>query len=362
MLRYFIEFNHNLVLLPIWISSIYYFLLAIRTNSLKYWIILAVVCALGVYSKFQMFLMIGILFSYLVFNFEKKYIKNVAISFIIFISLMLPEIVALTVIDNAFNYVFSQVGQDNYGFYLVSNDANFVIRVLAMQVFNVINLFFVAIPVAIVLILYGFKKISLNRHLKLSNPIVIFGIAPLVVFFIIQSVKGQLPAGWLIVTMSMVFPAFCILFEFKVLKVINLKKIIIWVLSLQFLIFAIYNIAQFTNNMIIYTNIGNNVAVAAEIFWDKYSKVHTSAKNVPVVGWDEQIVGIAHNYHTYSPDSNYNGNILAVYKDCDLTQNKASLVNQGFEVLQEECVPVRYTNKIPNITYDVSFFIVGKNQ
>ncbi len=365
VLRYFIEFNQNLVLLPIWIASVYYFISAFRSNNTKTWLVLSFVCALGMYAKFQILLIIGAEFLYLLFNYDKKYFKNLIMSSVVFILLMLPEIIGMMVYTENFKYMFTQLGTqghgDNYGFFIVDNNANIVLRMLAMQVFNAINLLFIGIPVFITLLLLKFKKITF-KGFSLSSPLVICGFVPLIVFFMIQTVNGQLPAGWLIATMSLTFPAFCNLFGFKITSKINFKKVVISVLMIHFIMFAIYNIVTFSNNIILYTNHGNQVAASANVFWDLHTKSNETNRNkIYIIDHTGYILRLPPKFHPYSENLNYKGNIIAAYNGCDLDSLSNNLKKNNFTVIDKQCVPVPYVNKFKRVTHDVAFFIIKKS-
>ncbi|MED7819303.1 MULTISPECIES: glycosyltransferase family 39 protein [unclassified Francisella] len=360
ILRYFIEFNHNLVLLPIWIASVYYFISAIRGNNTKTWIILAFVCALGMYAKFQMALIIIVEFCYLIFKYDKKYLKNLVISFLIFILLMTPEIIGVMIYSRNLQYMFLQIDDDNYGFFLVANNANILLRILAMQLFNVINLFFIAVPVLITLLLVTFKKVKFNA-ISFTNPLVICGFLPLVVFFIIQTVKGQLPAGWLIVTMSLTFPAFCSLFGLKIINKINFNKLVVILLSLHFIAFVGYNISTFSSKTILTTNYGDKVAVAAKTFWKKHAdKESRERKEIYVIDNTGWIDGAMPDLYAYSNNINYKKEILVAYNGCNLSSQANVLKTNGFNVITKECIAVQYANKFKKLSHNVSFFIVKK--
>lgn len=361
ILRYFIEFNHNIVLLPIWIASVYYFICCIRYNNTKTWVGLAFVCALGMYAKFQMALIIAVEFGYLLFVFDKKYLKNLLISFLIFILLMIPEVIGLFVYSENIKYISSQLGDDNYGFFLVNNDANIILRILAMQLFNIINLFFIGIPVLIILCLLKFKKVTFSK-VSFTSPVVIFGFVPLIVFFMIQTVQGQLPAGWLIVTMSLTFPAFCYLLDVKVIKKINLKRFLLFILLLQFITFASYNIATFSNDKILTTNNGDKTAIAAETFWNEYAskEAKENKKNYVIdrAGW---IYGIMPNFYDgYSDGANYKGEMLSAFNGCDFSSQTQLLESEGFNVISKKCVAVAYANKFKDVYHDIAFFIIKR--
>jgi hypothetical protein len=312
------------------------------------------------YAKFQMSLIIVIEFIYLAFIYDKRYFKNLIMAFVIFILLMLPEIIGLMVYTENFKYMFTQIDGDNYGFFLVDNNANVLIRMLAMQLFNIINLLFIGIPVIITLLLLKFKKVTFNGF-SLTNPLVVCGFAPLIIFFMIQTVKGQLPAGWLIATMSLTFPALCSLFGFKITNKINFKKVVISVLMLHFIMFAIYNVATFSNNIILATNNGNQVAISADTFWNSHG-IHsdTNKNKIYVVDGTGKILNLLPKFQPYSTNTNYKGDILAAYNGCDLDSLSNNLKKNNFTIIDRQCIHVPYVNKFKRITYDVAFFIVKK--
>ena len=51
VLNFALQYNQNVIMLPFWVATVYFFIKALDHNSLLYWCILSVVCALGVLAS-----------------------------------------------------------------------------------------------------------------------------------------------------------------------------------------------------------------------------------------------------------------------------------------------------------------------
>lgn len=91
----FVQYNQNVILLPFWVMTCYYFALVCQNNILKNWILLTLSAALGVYSKFEIGLLLITLFIFLLTKLNKKMFKNLIISLAIFIVLLIPLFIGL---------------------------------------------------------------------------------------------------------------------------------------------------------------------------------------------------------------------------------------------------------------------------
>ena len=95
ILQYFIMYNQNVILLPFWVIVSYYFILVLEKNLYKNWIMLVIFTSLGVYAKFEILLLSGIMFLYILFFFKREYISKLITSAIVFFIAIIPAVIGI---------------------------------------------------------------------------------------------------------------------------------------------------------------------------------------------------------------------------------------------------------------------------
>lgn len=211
--EFFLQYNQNIILLPFWCASAYYFVKSLKSNNTLDWVLLGAMSALGVYAKFQIGLLLICMFLYLVLNFDRKYIKNFLWSFAIFLVMLLPGLVSLYNID--FSPIVWALDR--------SNDSHTSIlinlgKAILNFIFQLLNLAF-----AFVVILYMKRKKMVNHNNKPIAILFFIGLLPYIIFSILEVLKGRLPVEWLVVTTSLIVIALYSLFRIKFLN-INFKN------------------------------------------------------------------------------------------------------------------------------------------
>ena len=182
---------------------------------------------------------------------------------------------------------------------------------------------------------------------------------PLVFVSILQSFCGKLPDGWVLPLMALFIPAVYKLFNFKMLSNINFKKLIVILVTLQFVIFASYNLVKYFNSTIISENIGNDIAKKADIFWSKYYK-----SPVLYVGGYQvlYLASFSKMKPTFLRDYNFiskGKKVLIAFGNCD-NKNYQTLESSGFSILHKECTDIKTVNKYNNIKKKISLVIAEK--
>ncbi|APD50338.1 glycosyltransferase family 39 protein [Francisella hispaniensis] len=364
----FVQFNQNVILLPFWIMTCYYFILVSKYNLLKDWSLLAIVAALGMYSKFEIGLLILIIFFFLLVNINKKNFAKLLISLSIFVILAIPLLSSL--FYSHFAPIRYAIGEVNSS---ATNYITIILNLFYAQLFNLSSLGYIAIPLAFIIFLVLRKKIYFDRNKpfleKLTNPLVVCGIYPLVFFFILQTYATHLEYGWLMCIMSLTLPALFYLFEVNIKdKVFN--NIILVFILIEIVVFITYNAFTYFSPQLTTRNFGNKIAVKAEQFVKNnlnhdinyvigdspnYNQMSLS---VGALLKSKPYVFLKFNDHNIP----YNQEILAVFADCDEQKNTAILKQNSFNIQAYQCTTIKTIDKFRNTDIKLSFYLVEKQQ
>ncbi|APC96537.1 glycosyltransferase family 39 protein [Francisella frigiditurris] len=358
ILQYFLMYNQNKILLPFWAITSYYFISVIENNKYKDWILLAIFTALGVYAKFQILLLSGIMFVYILCTFKKEYLFKIITAAIIFFIAITPAIIGII--------------QQNYTPILwIFKDANIISgdhkdlsilsKLLTGQLNNFLNFAYVSAPLIIIAIFIKIKKIKCDSYkflLNLTHPLLVLWAYPLIFVFALQSYYGKIPDGWPLAIMSLCIPAIYKLFNLKQVNNINFKKLVITLLTLQFIVFATYNTAKYFNDIILYENIGDDLAKKADIFWDKY---YDSSMTYVAGFYPYYLAAFSKSKPRFLRDpylADKNSTILIAFGDCNPNNYKS--LEPDFKILHNECSQITTVNKYHSVKTNVSFYVVKK--
>lgn len=363
----FVQFNQNVILLPFWIMTCYYFVLVTKHNLLKDWILLAIVAALGMYSKFEIGLLILIIAVFLLITLNKKNFAKLLISLIIFVILVIPLFISL---------YYSHFAPIRYAIGEVNSTANsyvtIILNLLYAQLFNLSSLGYIAIPLVFIIFLVLRKKIYFEKNKplleKLTDPLVVCGLYPLVVFFILQTYATHLEYGWLMCIMSLTLPVLFYLFEVNIKDKVFDNIILVFVL-IEFVVFITYNAFTYFSPQLTTRNFGNKIAVKAEQFVKNnlnhdidyvigdspaYNQMSLS---VGALLKSKPYVFLEFNDHNIP----YNQEILAVFANCDEQKNTMTLKQNGFSLQAHQCTSIKSIDKFRNTDVKLSFYLVEKH-
>ncbi|ASG68919.1 hypothetical protein CDV26_11510 [Francisella halioticida] len=358
ILQYFLMYNQNLILLPFWVITSYYFILIFDDNSYKNWLMLAVFTALGVYAKFEILLLSGIMFIYIIFYFKKEYLSKLITAAIVFCIAIIPAI--LGIIKQNYTpilWIFKEANSSGN-----SHHYSLLVNFFIGQFYNILPFIYSAAPIVIIYIFIRFKKITSNNKsfiYNITHPLVAVWLYPLVFVSLLQSFYGKLPDGWVLPLMALFIPAIYKLFNLKIVESINFKKLIFILVTLQFVIFASYNLVKYFNSNIISENVGNDIAKKADVFWSKYYQ-----EPILYVGGYEEYYLAAFSKSKPIFLRNYNliyknQKILIAFGNCD-NHNYQALESSGFKILHKECIYINTVNKSKNIKEKISLIIGEK--
>jgi 4-amino-4-deoxy-L-arabinose transferase-like glycosyltransferase len=139
------EFNPNILQIPVWAGMVFFFLRALNSGAVRYWILLGAVAAIGFYTKYFIFLLIGTIGLYaLVYNDGRRYLATSGpwICSISFLLLVGPHLYWLYETDFlTFRYAIGRSNAAGSLFDHVYNPINFLLAQLA----NHAGLFLVAL-------------------------------------------------------------------------------------------------------------------------------------------------------------------------------------------------------------------------
>lgn len=354
ILRYFTLYNQNIILLPFWVMASYYFLLIQNNNSYKNWILLSIVTALGVYAKFEILLLSGIMFLYIVFTFKKEYISKLIIAAIIFFLAIIPALIGIAKQNyTPILWIFSEAR--------IAGHQGIMTKILIGQLYNLLLIVYTAAPLLIIFIFIKIKKISFTNYKFLSNlkhPLVAVCLYPLFFVFILQSCYGTLPDGWGLVILSLFLPGIYKLLNLKIIKTINFKKLISILLILQLTIFSSYTVVKYFNDAYVDENTGNSLAIEADSFWSKYDNSpipYVSGYNADYLAAFSKSKPILLRDYNTAPK---NTKVLISMPGCNGYEK--NIEQSGFKILDQECVNISSINKYQNQTKEFSLFIIEK--
>ncbi|KEI35103.1 hypothetical protein FRA_41c09960 [Francisella sp. W12-1067] len=356
----FVDYSQNSIVLPFWVMSCYYFTLAMRKNKTIYWVILGLLCALGLYAKLEMGLIILCLALYLIFNFKREYFKKVLLSFSVFIISFIPLIWWLF----HTNFVLITYALNR----MHATGDNIIINFLVAQLNNLSTIGIIAIPIFCILILLRMKVFKVERNVettffgRLKHPLVCYGIYPLLFFFVLQTYKIHLEYGWLIPIMSLTLPAVFYLLNIKI-RGFSLRKIVYVVLCFQILVFMVYNLFGYFTPMKDPRTLSNHVALKAEEFWQQNES--QPLKNV--IGYFSiyitPFISDTATAHRNFEDTRIPTNTvsLGVLDNCNIKANNAYLKSLGYTIGKQKCIIIDRVGKYSDEKQNFTLYILEKS-
>lgn len=349
--EFFLQYNQNIILLPFWCASAYFFAKSVNENRLSDWVLLDIVAALGIYAKFQIGLLFLSMVLYLVLNFDKKYLKNILISFIVYMVVLLPGLISLYNLDfSTIRYIFDRTGANDT--HLLFN----TLRTIFDIFFQLLNLAF-----AFLVIAYLKRKNNIEFKNKRNSILIIMGLLPYLIFFILEEFKGELPVEWLVVVNSLLTISLYSLFKIRI-KNINFKSIIIFGLLVNLVYFIGFNLNTFSDKQIEHNNIGSSVAIAADNFISKNNLAQP------------QYVSGNWKYSLYLPifmknkpayirnweaNKNSKQDILLIFDGCG-KQFDNTIIKNGYAIKKQECTEIYPIDKFSPKPNKFSYYLVQK--
>ncbi|EEE43160.1 glycosyltransferase family 39 protein [Roseibium alexandrii] len=129
------EFNPNILQIPVWAGMIYFFLRALNSGAARYWILLGALAAIGFYTKYFVFLLIGTIGLYtLVYADGRRYLATSGpwICSVSFLLLVAPHLYWLYETDFlTFRYAIGRSNAAGSLFDHVYNPVNFLLAQVA---------------------------------------------------------------------------------------------------------------------------------------------------------------------------------------------------------------------------------------
>ncbi|MDF1654371.1 MAG: glycosyltransferase family 39 protein [Coxiellaceae bacterium] len=86
-----LQFNQNVLMLPLWAAMGYYFYQSLQHNQAKYWALLGVVTGLAVLAKYETAVLIIVCLAYLACHYKKAYTKYLLLTAVIALLLVAPN-------------------------------------------------------------------------------------------------------------------------------------------------------------------------------------------------------------------------------------------------------------------------------
>ncbi|MEY8717373.1 glycosyltransferase family 39 protein [Francisella philomiragia] len=355
--EFFLQYNQNIILLPFWTASAYFFIKAIDSNRTIYWLLTALIVALAVYAKFQIAIVAVAMLAYLIFNYKACYTKNILLSAIFGFVLLIPGMVSLYELNFiTIHYVAARVAEPNSS--MLFN----IFNGLFDSIFQLLNF-----AVAIVILLYlAFRKNIIRVYSKLSNnqkAIVYIGVVPYIIFCLLEMFNGALPTEWLVCATALFIPAIYVLFRLKTIN-ISLYKIEVFGLIVNLIYFIAFNISTFTNNKIEHNNIGNGIAVVAD---NLIKDNHLAYPEYASGSWDYGLYLTAFmskhpNFVREWYKLSSKGSMVMVFPGCggEYGYIDNDIKTLGYTLIYKTCQNVQLTDKIKPQEKPFTFYFVEK--
>ncbi|AXA33194.1 glycosyltransferase family 39 protein [Francisella adeliensis] len=352
--EFFIQYNQNIILLPFWSASTYYFAKAITGNKRLDWVLLAIFTALGVYAKFQIGLIAIAMLICIVMKFDKKCLVNICIAILVGTIFLLPGFISLYSIDfETLDYVTARVSEPDssflHGFLYAAFDS----------VFQLLNL-----SIAIIVFIYLLFKKRVVRckkeYLYDKKILIILGLAPYIIFVFLESLNGMLPTEWLVCTTVFLLPAIYALLNLKLVDMnINLHKLVAFILIVNLVYFVSFNLNTFFNNNIEHNNIGDSVALSAENF---LTENNLPQPNFASGNWEygfylSVFMQSKPHYYRIWQNKEKPGVLLLAYPGCD---NTIDVTVYGYKLLKKSCEEVKIIDKYNTQYKKFDFYLAEK--
>jgi hypothetical protein len=346
---FFIQYNQNTILLPFWTASTYYFLL-IQQGRNRYWFLLSLTYSLGMYAKFQMLQIIGVHFLCLLFFLEKRYFKTILLVGIVFLISLVPE--AIWLYNNDFITIKYILARSNDGVSIP-----FIQKLLYSIFLNISSLSFLIPPILISILFFRKELSSYKENLsKKKKSFLICSLFPLIAFFILQVLFGQLPYEWLMPISILVFPGLTLLMRIS-FKSLSIKKVFLIAIIYHLIFFVVFNTFRYTGKQYLSVNTGNDIAIKADDFIKNKNIEYVSGYN------SYYLAAFLYNKPRLARSlANITTKSMALisFAESDNKSTEQSLISQNFNVISHKCTSYETVNKIKNIQIPVCFYLVEK--
>jgi 4-amino-4-deoxy-L-arabinose transferase-like glycosyltransferase len=188
VLNFALQYNQNTIMLPFWVASVYYFLLAARQNKAWQWVLLGISCALAILAKYQRVLIISLEFLYLIIYFRRSYLRGLFIAFATFLVLLTPHFLWLQQEHfKTFSYASSFIGD--------ATDYKKLTEVFSALFLQPLNLALCFVFFRLIARKDLPLKFKTNMKTFVRHPLGFFAIAPWISFALIACVV-QVKAEW----------------------------------------------------------------------------------------------------------------------------------------------------------------------
>lgn len=280
--NYALQFNQNTIMLPFWVLTCYFFDNCLRDNRFQDWILLAIVAAASLLAKYESLLIIMLLFIYLLWHFEYKFVAKLIMAFIVSSVLIAPHFISVAHHGFlTFKFIFDKID--------ASQTNNFLYIHLYYPIFALFEQLSHILPA--VLLLLGFVKYkyvmeeSHNKKEPKFNYLIYIGIAPLGLVVLISLLLGlKITAEWGFPLFSFTLPAIISYFNLKP-RSFFLRPLVFIALAIHLLTLFIYLSFHYFSGYMSRTNYPSYaLANAATQYWHQFTN-----KPLKYIGGDEYI-------------------------------------------------------------------------
>lgn len=345
LVNFVMQYNQNTIMLPFWLGSIYYFLRVLSENKMRDWLILAGIGFLSVMAKYESLMILGLELIYLLFHFNRRYLKGLVISSLLFFILLLPHLLWLSSENfKTLSYATSYVGHISY-----YKKGLRIIETLLVQPANLL--------LCLIFALIALRKKEMvkegPRTYFLTSPLGYFAFAPWL-SLVLLSCFVDVRAEWGYSVLTLWVIAFFQIFR---IRVIYFNKLVYSIIAIHLIIFVAYNALYFFDKDIHRQNWPSYaLADKAQKFWQAN---HQTPTKLAFVGGEEIPAYYLTAYHPdlpillrgnalatsgwIDPKQFKQAQVLLVDKGC--YTDKAKYQQKGFVISAQSCIVVPAANK-----------------
>ncbi len=357
LVNFVLEYNQNTIMLPFWVASIYYLLLAMEHNKLRDWLVLSVICFLGVMAKYETLMIMGIEFVYLLLNFNKKYLRGLSVAALLFLVLLIPHVIWLWhyhFYPIQFVWASSSTGRIHHLSVLLS--------AVIVQPLN----YMLAFIVILVLVRSHQTTATVRPRLNFNHPLLFFALMPWLLFCVLAifiNVKAEWGYPMLVLLVPALFYCFNLSGQYTRLTI----KVVTGLQLLIFGIFFLTNSDSSATHRVEWPSA--QLAREAQNYWLQH---HATLNNLKYIGGDEFLVFYLGAYLPQKPlllkDYSFQKSpwikradfakqgALFIQKGC--TDAVAQYQHMGFKVADHQCFVSYQTHTLQRQQLAYTLYII----
>lgn len=365
--NFVLEYNQNTIMLPFWVLVCYMFDKCLAHNLRRDWIQLGIFSAASLLAKYESLVILFVLFAYFFWHFDRKYLFNFCIAFIIGALLLTPHLVSVA--HHGFlpiKFLFSRIEETS------RHGWTYYHLVLPLVAF-LEQVGHIGPAVTGLALMYQFKRVvPLEKRQKLSvNYLVWLGFAPLLTVLLIAFIGGiKIHTEWGYPLFSFLIPGL-VAYKKVSLNECNLKRFVAMILCIHLSVLLVLELSSYFATRGVHSSHpsvpGYSLAAEAQKFW-----AENTCKPLKIIGGEEPIDYFLAAYLPSRPllfeDFSLEKSIwlnraqlkrdgaLIVLNGCDADKNKA--IQSRWNVQNTRCIHLSVLKKHHPVQADYSLMMM----